>query len=297
MQHIHRLRPPGAPDLHLVYSDPHYLVWAMGEVGNPIEGAVCVNFSSRGSPVPRVFGLPFTRKLGRPAFFVQARSNNWYQPATIFDALAAIRHAAGINRLVTYGSSMGGFAALAFAADLNAVLAIAISPQVSIENSIVGSFEPRWREEAATIRFNHGDLRPRLSSHPVPSILIHDPHHRLDNRHAQMILGSEGGQVSSLPVPLAGHPASYALAFGSVLSTLIRRALCDQIPAYELLQLTRRDYRRSPARKYVIALGLDLLRRRNQTRHSLWTEELTERHPVAGHRMTMQSLRELVALG
>jgi hypothetical protein len=84
------------------------------------------------------FAEEFCEQYQLDAVFVNCVSNEWYQYADLPEALSAIRSfAAPWERRVTYGSSMGGYAALRFAAAVGAQRSIAIGPQYSPRPSVI----------------------------------------------------------------------------------------------------------------------------------------------------------------
>ena len=97
------------------------------------------------------------------------------QPGTA--ARAAVPEGA---RVMTYGSSMGGYAALRFARALRADAILALSPQYSIDPAVV-PWEDRWRQDGARIAWLPAlagpldpNVRPLITStcrtrDPVPS--------------------------------------------------------------------------------------------------------------------------------
>lgn len=77
--------------------------------------------------------------------FLRDRSNTWYQAGVpdAGDSVEAVaetirQRARGYDRVVTLGSSMGGYAALAFAPLLNATRAVAVVPQVRVGTAAAG---------------------------------------------------------------------------------------------------------------------------------------------------------------
>jgi len=100
-----------------------------------------VTFSPFQALVP--FGLRLFKKRDCRALFIVPRTNEWYQHDEIWDGLKACRRILDESSVqpIVYGSSMGGFAALAFSHELNARIVIAGSPQISIDPALIGSFD------------------------------------------------------------------------------------------------------------------------------------------------------------
>ena len=89
------------------------------------------------------------------AIHVIARSNEWYQNDEILEickAVAAITQ--NYERVYTYGSSMGGYAAIRFGKHVGARAAIALSPKFSVDKAVV-PVEHRW----IRIEGDHADRR------------------------------------------------------------------------------------------------------------------------------------------
>ncbi len=117
------------------------------------------------------------------AVHVISRYNDWYQCPELEQAMAAV-HAAtrAYQRVVTYGSSMGAYAAIRFAGWAGADCALAMSPQYSIDPR-VAPFENRWGE--ASLNF-----RPVWEGRlPLPALreayIVFDPEN-LDAKHVKL---------------------------------------------------------------------------------------------------------------
>nr|WP_245404647.1 alpha/beta hydrolase [Ancylobacter gelatini] len=129
-------------------------------------------------PVRDGFGEAFFAKRGITAYHFISESNAWYQYPEMPELLARVRAdlAPGV-RVVAYGHSMGGYAAIHFANLLGAETVLAFSPQASIELP----WETRW--EMAGVR-KLWDERP-----PDPNVrvyTVYDPL-SLDDRHIRYI--------------------------------------------------------------------------------------------------------------
>jgi len=95
---------------------------------------IVISFQPRGSLAAKEpWGAKFLLEAGYAVVGIQPKQNHWYQPLLKADVRSAIRGAIDAyfpedySRL-TYGSSMGAYAALRFAADLGATKAFALSP-------------------------------------------------------------------------------------------------------------------------------------------------------------------------
>lgn len=154
------------------------------------------------------FGEGHFRDRGIDAVHVISRDNEWYQYPEWDAALAAVAQAvAPYERVIAYGSSMGGFAALHYGAACGAHLAIAISPQYSVDPA-VAPFEDRWPDDVARIRFRREETRalPR-------QYVVYDPRDASDRRHYELFAARS--PTVGLPAVHGGHPAgSFVLESG-----------------------------------------------------------------------------------
>lgn len=149
------------------------------------------------------FGQQFFMARGISVIVVLGRGNDWYQYADMPEAIAAITDmVAGADRVMTYGSSMGGYGALRFADAIGAHACLALSPQYS-NNPARTPFEWRWTQEAATVRWlPEIDGRLRATIKPV---VIFDPRGD-DGRHADLIAADIA--ITAIPLPYTGHPVT-----------------------------------------------------------------------------------------
>jgi pimeloyl-ACP methyl ester carboxylesterase len=167
------------------------------------------------------FGEHFLASRGIDAIHVIARENDWYQYPEMLEAMAAVHEATrAYRRVVTYGSSMGAYAALRLAGVAGAHCALAMSPQFSI-NPAVAPFEYRW--ESAAKRFQ-GVWEESLA-YPVldEAYVVYDPYN-LDMRHIDLL----AARMAFTHVRLlnAGHPASGYLLDLDLIQNLVT-AVCE----------------------------------------------------------------------
>lgn len=105
------------------------------------------------------FGEDFLRNQQVDAIHVLPKRNDWYQHPGLPDVcrLIAARTAA-YERVIAFGSSMGGYAAIRYGGWAGADVAFALSPQFT-PRPLRPPFDQRWRTEAISIRFTHESTR------------------------------------------------------------------------------------------------------------------------------------------
>ena len=165
------------------------------------------------------FGEEFFQKLGVDAVHIIGRQNDWYQYPELLEAAAIVRSfLASRERVISYGSSMGGYAAIRFGGIFGTHLAAAFSPQFSV-NPAVAPFERRWLADALRIRF----CLEAMSIRFVPrAFIFYDP--RDDDRlHVDLFRGHT--EVVDIAVPLGGHPCISMLSETDLLRPILLRLL------------------------------------------------------------------------
>lgn len=169
------------------------------------------------------FGQAYFHTRGIDAIHIISRENRWYQHAELSDALAATAGAtAAYNQVFSYGSSMGGFAALNYGVMCGARAGIAISPQYSVDPQVV-PFENRWSNEVGRIAFRREPIAPL----PLQYVL-YDPHDALDRAHYTLFAARS--PTVGIRIPNGGHPVGgYLVETGSfdALFEGVRRGMLD----------------------------------------------------------------------
>ncbi|MEG3085487.1 alpha/beta hydrolase [Sphingomonas sp. PB2P12] len=195
------------------------------------------------------FGEEFLLANGISAIHVLGRGNDWYQYEDILDAMAAVRAAtAGASRRVTYGSSMGGYAAVRLADAVAADGVLALSPQWSI-NPARARWENRWPQDSHRIRWlDTIDGSVTCRAQPV---LVYDPHMPLDGQHVRHIAAETPSLL--VAVPYSGHPASTFLGEITLLKPMLEDLLHDRFDANAVAKTIRA--RRSTSSVYLGALA------------------------------------------
>jgi hypothetical protein len=173
--------------------------------------------------------------------FVSARPN-WFPPADMAAAIEAVRARTLGRRIVTYGNSQGGYAALKFGGALGADLAVAFCPQWSINPADVAGFDRRFMRHYRPQlrngeRIEQQDLCPN-------NIVVYDPAEYSDRLNAEKIVSL--GRTAAVLSPFSLHGAISLISEGgtgrALVSLLMREA--PAAPA-ELRALIRQGRARS----------------------------------------------------
>ncbi|UVO50767.1 alpha/beta hydrolase [Sphingomonas sp. SUN019] len=228
-----------------LYRSDDLLVRRVGSAG----GTIVVTFASF-TNTPDLdrpgFGEEFLEREGIDAIHVVNRLNRWYQHRDIPDMLAAIAAVTrDYDRVITYGSSMGGYAALRFARSLGADTAIALSPQHSVDPRVV-PWETRWQPDIAQIEFDEIPFAPAPRQY-----VFYDPHDIPDDRHVALIAAA--GPVARIPLPHAGHPVGALLTETGALQWALRAIAAGTFDPAEVRSKVRAGRRQSQHLYYTLA--------------------------------------------
>lgn len=188
------------------------------------------------------FGQDFLARSGVSAIHVLGRGDDWYQYPDMAQALAAVRGAvAGAERVMTYGSSMGAYAAIRFADAVGAHAALAISPQYSIDPRRA-PFEIRWTADAQRIDFQP-EIEDRLAC-AIRPLIVYDSAGD-DQRHVALIAAEISADL--IGVGHIHHPATTFLLEAGMLAPLVMELLAGPVDAAALMARARRARRDSVA--------------------------------------------------
>jgi pimeloyl-ACP methyl ester carboxylesterase len=194
------------------------------------------------------FGEAFFKARQIDAIHVSSKGNDWYQYPEMLAAMACVRAASrSYARVITYGSSMGAYAAIRLAGLAGAHCALAMSPQFSIDPKVT-PFEVRWR--AAIDRF-----QPVWeNSIPFPVLdeayVVFDPFD-MDKHHIELLQAAF--TFTPVPLPNAGHTVMGFLLDVELLQPLVMGVCQGAFDAQSLVQEAKRRRRQSP--QYFSALA------------------------------------------
>ncbi len=170
----------------------------------------------------KVGGANYFLSLGIDVFSVQSKVDDWHQslPFSTINELSLILETK-FNEKYSYGSSMGGYAAILFARKLGIKRVLALSPQFSIRDQ----FDKRWEEYAYSIKWNY-DFD--WAKHYKGDIWIaYDPHDA-DAIHVSKFKNHFTlASIHTLLFPYSSHPVTTYLFDANKLNELILEVLIN----------------------------------------------------------------------
>lgn len=223
------------------------LVRRIGGFGGPICYVTFDSYTDNRTLDRPGFGEEYFRGRGIDAIHVLSRDNRWYQHPELADALRAVAAAtASYQRVIAYGSSMGGFAALRYGASCGATVGLALSPQYSVDPAIV-PFDRRWAEDVARIVFRGDDGVPVLDE----QYIAYDPADSHDRQHFELF--ARRSPTRGVPVLHGGHPVGSYLVETGMLQPLLEEIESGGFDNLAYARELRARRRRSGHYFYILA--------------------------------------------
>ena len=162
---------------------------------------------------------------GWDGLFTIPKVLDWYQAdelRTFFKTMKKTGFFDGYDSVVTYGSSMGGFAALSFADIVGAERVVAYQPRTTLRYTV-----PWPSSDSARLTYNrvgpHADVVDHLPS-DTKVMIFADPFYARDWAHAKRVPGAEVFRV-----PFSRHNVPWLFKEIGILGTVSRRAITGSL--------------------------------------------------------------------
>ena len=189
------------------------------------------------------FGRSFFQSRKISCVYVIPTWNHWYQYEYVSDALEVIRLLSRkFKKVVVYGVSMGGYAALKYANYLNSSAVISISPQAAITGDR-SEFDKRFSKFWDKIEYK-SDAWLFESNQPINTTVFYDKYHSLDNEHAE-IISRHIKHAKMIGLPFSGHEVFAVLNESGILSDFIYSLMNGSADFAKLLRLYRNNRHKS----------------------------------------------------
>jgi hypothetical protein len=204
----------------------------------------------------RPWGFSFIEAQGWSMLGVMANGWTWFRHPEVSAKFLELRDSgffAQFERIVFYGASMGGYAAAAFSAAAPDATVFAISPQSTLDKSIV-PWEMRYKkvwDRDFTGPF--GDAA--LASQQARDVhVMFDPYVDPDAAHARRFTGDN---VTFWRCPLLGHRLGSSLQQMGVLQEIARDAIAGTLTPHQFHQLLRHRHGFARFQRELANLALD----------------------------------------
>ncbi|MBZ4689231.1 MAG: hypothetical protein JG765_482 [Cereibacter sp.] len=191
------------------------------------------------------WGYGFAEKQGWSGLGVLSYRPNWFRDGSLIGELEKLSDAgffAEFRKVVFCGTSMGGYAACAFASLAPGCTVIAFSPQSTLDRSLAG-WDERYRTgSAADWTGPYADAAREIRS-AGRAFIVHDRQVAEDRRHADRL---DGDNTLLLNARHSGHFTAQFLSQIGILPDFVRAAESGEMHSARFYALYRRarDYRR-----------------------------------------------------
>ncbi|MGI3170817.1 hypothetical protein ACRARG_16830 [Pseudooceanicola sp. C21-150M6] len=190
------------------------------------------NMKSRDMPGPRYpWGWSFVEAKGASHLGIcMSRRNDWFRHPSLFDLFDELQQQdffRDFDDVVFYGSSMGGYGALAFAAAAPGSRVVAFVPQTTLCPTLV-PFETRFangrkRGDYEDRRYVDGRDGALAASHVS---IFYDPYHAPDQKHVERLAPAN---LTLFRAPFMGHKVPRVLRLMGNLRNISSAALENQL--------------------------------------------------------------------
>jgi hypothetical protein len=222
--------------------DHHVLTWLPGR-GERLVVSFDNLAAVRETEDRIIWGQKFLTAQGFDVLGLQIKRRDWYRDAQVIGALTGLRDDGFFGRfpkVSMYGSSMGGFAALAFAPLAPGCTVMSFAPQRSLDTRLC-PYETRYRHARQTTDWAlpFGDAAEGLRAASRVYIAF-DPTEALDRAHAAALAAPN---VTFLPMRHMGHKLPPGLLKMGLLKPLSQAAFEARLdlPEFARMMRARRD--------------------------------------------------------
>jgi pimeloyl-ACP methyl ester carboxylesterase len=190
------------------------------------------------SPGREPWAYKFLRDNGCSHLAVMARRKDWYRCPQLIDhlqKLSANGVFAGYEKVFFTGTSMGGFAALAFASLAPGATVISFNPQTTLDTTLVPWEERFGMGKARDWSLPHSDCAYEIDE-VAKAFVFYDPFFTPDRRHVDRL---EGDNVIRLKTWCSGHFSPVFLRRANLLKPIMQHALDGTLTAEIFYRLYR----------------------------------------------------------
>jgi tetratricopeptide (TPR) repeat protein len=185
----------------------------------------------------KIWALPAAQRLNLPALGFMAKSRNWFPPDEMAELIQRAQHILqAYQERVSYGFSMGGYAAIKFSRLLNTSASLALAPQWSIS-----PLSAPWEHRFAAYLLPWHDRMQIESSDCLGRIyLVFDDKHASDSQHADHI--GKAASIYPIKASYCGHNLSHLFLSSAVMKTALDLVTAGNARGLSELVRKRRRY-------------------------------------------------------
>ncbi|MEP3847398.1 MAG: alpha/beta fold hydrolase [Paracoccaceae bacterium] len=184
------------------------------------------------------WAVDFISAQGWSALGFMAHGPTWYRDDKVLDFFDELRDDGffdKFDRVVFYGTSMGGYAAAAFSAVVPGATVVAINPQATLDRQVTNwerRYRPAWRYNY-TGRYGYA---PEMVKSAEKMWLFYDSQGIADSMHASLF---QGDNITKVRCPFMGHGMLTVWREIGVLKAVVSGCINDTITKHEIHKLMR----------------------------------------------------------
>lgn len=194
--------------MSIIFENSYYRILRHTPEAPSNVSVICYEYFVEGNHdiLPGPFG-PVVAKdsflgIGFNYIVIQTRANNFYQADGILESLEVIAKIKKEGDIyISYGVSMGGFAAINFSNHVKSDIFLAIAPLVSLNPKLVEKIS-EYRSLKVSKIFNY-DFIINDECKEALGIIIYDPDFGIDAMHAEILKNKTAGEI--IYGPGGGH--------------------------------------------------------------------------------------------
>ncbi len=208
----------------------------------------------------------FCRSTSIPAIGIVAKAPNWFPESSMLRAAKEIEHLLSrYGERLTYGHSMGAYAALRYGALFQASTSLAFSPQLSIDPSDTAGFDTRYASYYSSRR--HGSAMKVIPSNLADhAYIFFDPLFKEDTGHVNLLNNAEN--VTRLKVPASGHDSIRFFVGSEFFLEVVNLARAREVAKLRQIIRTQRRLKRELRNYYLAQACIQ--------RHPSWAQALIQ---------------------
>ncbi|MEN0580491.1 hypothetical protein AAIG39_15990 [Phytobacter palmae] len=193
-------------------------------------------------------------KMDCAAIGFMAKNANWFPQDSVIKAIKRIEDIISNNKsIISYGGSMGGYAAIKYSKLLGASRTIACCPQWSIDpkecSGVKNGYERYFTDSLSDMGIKSEDVSGDV-------FILYDPHHGIDSYHFNNIK-SKSEKVVGVHVPFVGHDVTTVMAGTENLRGMIESA--KSLDVNNFVKIIR-NARKNNSRRYEYVLKKSAVR-------------------------------------
>lgn len=182
------------------------------------------------------WGFKFLKNNGfNVCSFILEDVYSWYRSQEFMEIMSIIKQTnpfLNFQNKISYGSSMGGYAASAFADALQVNKAILMNP-ISTLNKKLAPFEKRFSEVRNKNNWHENYHDGAFEARNVPLFIIYDSLFKLDHRHVLRYKFQNNKSVEEIRIPGVGHGIPWHLLALKVQKPLVLSLINDEFSDYK----------------------------------------------------------------